>query len=230
MNRHVRKRRRAVAAYAGTSQAMQTEIHIVGNGEARVGKYTAARLRVIHCTRSRGSRVRLTGVVAVTEEARNTPDLVVAHLRVKSSLYDYVRRNVAGVVRRKVIQTAARTGIADEEVVVRIARGVDDLRIFQRCCHGCDTELLLQAESTLTSPAKTYVVLVIDDERRILSASVGSLFRLRHQRPHLAPRNRESVRHSGLTPELALTKRVAVALVVVARDARALEVGFKVAF
>src|SRR6185312_8160432 len=73
------------------------------------------------------------------------------------------------------------------------------------------------------------MVLGVDGHRQHLGTVIGSLFRLRHQRPHLAAGNSEAALGSDLAPDLPLPQRVAVALVIVAGDAGRKKVGLEVA-
>ncbi len=230
MNRRVRKRRCAVAAYASSHQRMYAEIDEVRYREAGIGKESSACLRVIRragCTRCRHSSYA--GIVTVAEEAGESADLIVADLRIKRRLHDHIRSNVVRVVRGRVIEAAARTRIAEEEVLVRIRRREDILRILQRYRHRCHAELLLNPHARLARPAKTNVVLSVDRHRQNFRTVVRALLRLCHQRPHLAASYGEAALRRSLSPDLPLPQRIAVALVVVAGYARREKISLKVA-
>jgi hypothetical protein len=89
---------------------------------------------------------------------------------------------------------------------------------------------LLEADAWLTLPAEADVVLSVD--------CVAGRFSVRYigtdlcwfgdERPHLSAGYSEASIGGSLTPDLALAKRVAVALVVVAGGAGREEVGFDV--
>ena len=87
---------------------------------------------------------------------------------------------------------------------------------------------LLEADAWLTLPAEADVVLSVDRHRQVLGAVVGALLGLGYERPHLSAGDLEAIVGCGLTPDLALTEGVAVALVVVAGGAGGEEVGFDV--
>ena len=132
MDGDVRQGGGAVAAYAGTAEAVDTHIEILGGGHTEVDESAAAHLGVVLTTCGGGNHEGLVGVVAVAEPAAESTDFKVAVLRIVGALEDEVGSDVVGVVGEDVVETAAGTGVADEEVGVGVGRRVNVLRLLER--------------------------------------------------------------------------------------------------
>ena len=90
-------------------------------------------------------------------------------------------------------------------------------------------EILDDAETILTRPAKAHGILRVDGHGQRFGTIVQTLPGLGHQAPHLTAGEDPAVFQRGLAPCLPLAEHVGVALVVVGGGAGAQEVGFHVA-
>src|SRR5258705_1657324 len=132
MDGYVRQGGGAVTAYARAAEAVDTYIEILGGGHTDVDEAAAAHLGVVLTTRCGRNHERLVGVVAVAEPAAEDTGFKVPVLRIGGAFDDEIGGDVVGVVGEDVIETAARTGIADEEVGVCAGRGVNVLGLLER--------------------------------------------------------------------------------------------------
>ena len=88
-NRDIRKERDSVTSCAISSYDVEAQINQLGDGKPCVGREAPAQAGIV--LRSRCSRVRL---VAITEEASDSPELKVPVARIESGLDDHIGRNL----------------------------------------------------------------------------------------------------------------------------------------
>ncbi len=182
MNRNVRQGGRAVAAYARTAEAVDTDIEILGGGHTDVDEAAAAHLGVVLTTCSGRNHKGLVGIVTVAEPAAECTDFKVSVLRIVRTFEDEIRGDVVRVVGQGAVETATRTGISDEEVCVGVSRPINVLCLFERyCCGEAVFEGLLDANARLTLPAETDLVRSIDGHRQVLRTVVGALLGLGYE-------------------------------------------------
>src|ERR1700722_13136096 len=122
-----------------------------------------------------------------------------------------------------------RVRLPHKEVRCFVVRGQSRLRVFERRAQpDFVAEVLHDAGAILTRRAEADRVLWIDRHRQSFASIIHAVFGFRHQAPHLAAGEAKAVVERRLSPDLPLTQRVAVALVVIRSRPTREEVSFVV--
>ena len=131
MHGDVREGRGAVTSYTGTGHQMNADIEVFGSGHTEICEQASAGLCIIDGTGSGAGSAYAVGIVAVTEPTGDAASLKVTELAVVGGLDDDIRSDVVGVVGGEVEEATACACVSDEEVVGRVAGGVDVFGLFQ---------------------------------------------------------------------------------------------------